>query len=188
MPHPFAPEPPSTLDRGERELWTGAPRRGLVLRTSDLLLVPFSLVWGGFAFFWEWQVLQKGAPVFMAFFGVPFVLMGLYITVGRFLVDARRRSRTTYTLTSERVIIRSGIAGLTTTSLQLRSVGEVHVSERSDGSGTITFGSAPMPFRAFQGTSWPGAPQVPAFEMIPDVQNVAARIRGAQRTAGTSSF
>lgn len=172
-----------TLDRGERQLWAGAPRRGLVLRASDAFMIPFSVLWAGFAFFWELSVLRDGAPLFFALWGVPFVLVGFYITVGRFFVDARRRARTTYAVTSERIIISSGAFNPSVKSLNLATLSDVTLHERRDGSGTITFGSTSPLVAMYAGTPWPGVPQVPSFEMIPDARRVYGIIREAQRAA-----
>jgi Bacterial membrane flanked domain. len=168
------------LDRGERQLWAGQPRQGIVLRSTDAFMIPFSLLWGGFAVFWEASVLSDNAPFPFALFGVPFVLVALYITVGRFFVDARRRSGTTYAVTSERVLISSGILTPTTKSLNLRTLSDITLQEGRDGAGTITFGPS-LPFAAFYaGTAWPGVPQTPSFEMIPDAHRVYDIIREAQ--------
>jgi hypothetical protein len=169
-----------SLDRGERQLWAGVPRQGILLRRADVFMIPFSLLWGGFAIFWETSVLKTGAPGFFALFGIPFVLVAFYITIGRFFVDARMRARTTYAVTSDRVIINSGIFSPTTKSLNVRTISDVTLQERANGSGTITFG-ATNPLAAFySGTSWPGVPQTPSFEMIPDARRVYDIIRDAQ--------
>lgn len=171
------------LARGERLLWSGAPRTGVVLQRSDAFLIPFSLLWAGFAVFWEASVVTTGAPTFFVLWGVPFVLMGAYVTVGRFWYDAWRRARTRYGLTTERVLIASGGVSPTLTSLDLRTLTDVTLTTRADGSGTITFGRVAGVPSFFAGSGWPGVKGPPAFELIPSARRVYDLVREAQRTS-----
>ncbi|MEY4861046.1 MAG: hypothetical protein RL751_579 [Bacteroidota bacterium] len=96
------------LDPNEKLIWTGQPKKGIVFRTADLFLIPFSLAWCGFATFWFVSALRSVVP-FFALFCVPFVVIGLIFVFGRFVIDAKQRANTFYALTDERIIIKSGI-------------------------------------------------------------------------------
>ncbi len=170
------------LEPGEKLLWSGRPRQGLVLRASDALLIPFSLMWSGFAIFWEMSVLLSSAPAILTFWGIPFVLIGLHLVFGRFAVDAMQRGKCWYGITDERIIVIFGLFGFTAKSLNLRTLTEVSVDQKSDGSGTISFGSAPASAWSYSAI-WPwGERQLPPrFEMISDVKSVYEIIRRAQR-------
>ncbi len=127
------------LRSGESLLWSGRPPAGLLLRPGDLFMIPFSFFWGGFAFFWEYMAIRGGAPFFFCLFGLPFVIIGLYLIVGRFFTDARMREKTIYAITSERILLRTGLFSRRTISVGLQDVGPVTLTERSDGRGTISF-------------------------------------------------
>ena len=189
-----ATELTSDLDAGERLLWSGRPAQGILFRSSDIFLIPFSLLWGGFAIFWEVAALaatwdsdaQTPDMVRHAFplFGLPFVAIGLYLIAGRFFVDRAQRRKTLYGITDRRVIIRSGLFRRTTKSLNLRTLSDVTLSERSDRRGTITLGPTAGLYSWFQGTSWPGmgghvAPSLDTIEDAKDVYNILRRAQSA---------
>lgn len=169
----------------ERLLWVGKPRAGLVLRPSDAFLIPFSLLWGGFALFWEYSVVTSGAPFFFTLWGIPFVLLGLHFIFGRFLVDMRQREHTVYGLTNERVFLISGLFTRTVKSLNLRTLFEMSLNERPDGSGTITFGQGNPYYWWFQSMGWwqHMSAVAPAFDLIPRAKEVYETLRSAQRSA-----
>jgi len=194
------------LEAGESLLWSGQPRKGIVFRGSDALLIPFSVMWGGFAIFWETMVLQarkvgSRIPVFFVLWGIPFVLVGLYLMFGRFVFEARRREHTCYGVTDRRVIIvtglfdrqltpsfgtlialASGLGRRKVKSLDLRTITDISMTEQSDGSGTITFGAQPQ-LSYLAGTGWPGVgnSSAPSFDLVENVKSIHEMIRSAQR-------
>ena len=72
----------------------GADTRPRV-RPGDAGLIPFSLLWCGFAIFWE-SLAMKTGELLPELWGVPFVLVGLYFVFGRFVVDAYVRAHTSW--------------------------------------------------------------------------------------------
>ena len=175
------------LASGEKLAWTGQPRPGLRLRSSDVIMVPFSLMWAGFAFFWELSAIRSGGSAFFVLWGVPFVLMGVYVTVGRFFADARQRARTYYGLTDQRVVIITGLFSRRVKSLPLRTLHDITLEERGDRSGTISFGGGNGMANWFGGSGWPGTEhqRAPAFELIENARQVHTRIRAAQAAAAS---
>jgi len=134
---------PTELERerigGERLLWTGQPDARRHFDRSYRFLIPFTLMWGGFAIFWEIAAITSGEPFFIIW-GIPFVAIGLYLIVGRFLVKARTKRRTYYAVTDRRVL--SVVRGGTTKAMFLNLIPTINAAIRDDGSGSVIFGNA----------------------------------------------
>jgi hypothetical protein len=170
------------LAAGERLLWTGRPPRGLLLRQSDFALIPFSLIWTAFAFFWESQALRSG-PLLAKLWGLPFVAIGLYLIVGRFFHDALWRARTSYALTDRRALIVTDLWPRKVRSVPLSIAPALELEVGADGVGTIYFGPKPPSTGKQADTTGHGEP--PRFERIPDVRQVHNLIVEIQHTART---
>lgn len=171
------------LYKGERVAWAGQPDPRFRFSSGDLFLVPFSLLWGGFALVWEAGVLGflggKGpAPTLFAIWGIPFVLFGQYIIWGRFLYKTYKNRRTFYALTNQRALIVTTTRSRRVQTVFLNQLPTIGKTVRRDGSGMLEFGSSPnwttaayansgMDF--FNGRSGPAAP---AFYDIADVETV----------------
>ena len=105
--------------------------------------------------------------------------MGIYLIAGRFFIDSYQRSRTYYGVTNQRVLIVSGIWSREVKAISLPNLNEISLTERSDGSGDIVFGSM-NPMYAM-GRSGMSKNAVPAFELIEDVRQIYNLIQQTQR-------
>lgn len=158
----------------ERILWSGKPPRGFLFRKSDLFLIPFSLLWAGFAVFWEYTAFTQGAPPFFLLFGGVFVLIGLLVTAGRFLFDKWIREKTVYAVTEGRALILAGLFRRTLTALNIRSLQGVGLEMYDAGRGTITFGPVSATSAIVRNPSWPGTGRYapPMFERVENAAEV----------------
>ena len=182
----------------ERVLWTGRPGQS-VFSPADWFLVPFSLVWGGFAIFWEATVLGVHThgghrpPAFFAVFGAFFVALGLYFMVGRFFYKAWCNKRTFYAVTNKRVIVVTEAGTRKTRAAFIHQIPVTNKRIRADGSGTLSFGTSNglggvasvydntgLDFLgAFYGTL------PPTFHSIPDADRVYRIVAEQQRGASS---
>jgi len=174
----------------EREeiIWSGRPATGILFTGQDIFLVPFSLLWGGFALFAAFAALtQAKEPGFPALFVIPFVLIGLYLIAGRFITDAWLRSGTRYALTNKRILILRTPPFGKFTALNLDRLPEASLSESINGRGTIRFGPQAQWWSGrgnnFSGWS-PALDPTPQFIAIENARSVFDQIqRAAQKAA-----
>lgn len=145
------------LLKNERVLWSGQPRQGLILSARDGLLIPFSLLWGGFAIAWNigvWTMAPAtdGVGIGFRLWGLPFLLIGLYIMIGRFFHDAAIRKNLHYFVTDQRVLVVRNTRSPKVSSVAIDRLPRLDLTERRDGTGTISFeaGSA-FSFAAING-------------------------------------
>lgn len=140
------------LAPGERILWAGQPLPGLRFTSADIFLIPFSFAWLGFSIFWTvmaFRITDGNAPapvkILFPLFGVPFILVGLYLAVGRFWHEARLRAQTYYGITSQRILALQPRKGFR--SLDLKHLSGVTVIDGRGGEGSILFN--PQNIRSF---------------------------------------
>jgi hypothetical protein len=167
------------LLKGEKIVWWGRPVQGLLLTSKDWYLVPFSLMFASFAVFWEINVLNAPhSPAFMKLWGAPFLFGGLYLVVGRFLVDAWARRGITYALTNRRILILRGAPFAKLTALTFDRVPSVNLIERGGGRGTIRFGlDQPVLFNRGYSVWSPAFDPTPQFIAIEDARTVFDHIQ-----------
>lgn len=160
--------------------WTGRPQQGIIFRAADLLLIPFSLMWCGFAVFWEFSVWSTGAPTFFMLWGGMFVCVGLYFVFGRFFFDAFIRSKAQYALTDQRALILGGLMGKDLTTIDLRTTSEIHYKDIDGSRGTISFGPEPGPFQ--RGGVWHStARNAPEFFQTENASSAYRLIQSAKQ-------
>lgn len=154
-------------------------------------MIPFSLLWGGFAIFWEYMAITMthnakntpdGIEIIFPLFGIPFVVVGLYFIFGRFIYDAKKRSKTFYGVTTDRVMIISGLFRKNVKSLNLKAMSDLSIDEKQNGRGTIIFGQENPMMAMFMGGGFPGTGSTtPKFELIDGAKQVYNEIRNQQK-------
>ena len=164
------------LLKNEEILWSGQPESA-IFSTSDIFLIPFSLMWGGFSIFWEISAITMGAPFFFSLFGIPFVIMGLYFIFGRFVFKNIKKKHTYYAITNQRILIFSNLRSSNLQAEFIRQLPCINKSVKSNGIGTIKFGNSPH-FVGMYGNSGMEIlgnryiKDVPVFYDIQDVEKV----------------
>lgn len=126
------------LGPDERALWWGRATRGIVFHPSDAFAIPFCIVWTSLPALMQVAAIRSGNGG-ISVISLPFLLVGSYLLVGRFIVDACRRARTFYVLTDRRVVIAYQGRSRNVVAIDLAAAPAVTLTERTNGSGTLEF-------------------------------------------------
>ncbi len=155
--------------------WEGAPKKVPVFTRSDFLLVPFSLIFGGFLLAYAAAsaiMMIAGQGILFSLAGITFLLIGVYLIFIRLWYRKKRISREVYFVTDKRVFgfdtMRDNVLfdiPLRDTDLSLGykslELGEVNsIGDFIYGLGLDIF------FRKF-------AKETPAFKYIDDIEQVS---------------
>lgn len=138
----------SELLRDEDILWYAQPDPSGRITWADLFLIPFGLFWTIFSIFWVAAVFviavtDEPAAFLGVAFGIPFVLVGLYMLFGRFWYKRWAKKRTYYAVTSRRILALSKIWSRSLHAAFIDTIPSIKKSIREDGSGTLWFGNTP---------------------------------------------
>lgn len=161
----------------EQILWKGQPERSVIFTSGDVFYIPFSIFWCGFAIFWENGVMIARAPFFFKLWGIPFVLVGLYMVFGRFIYKSLKKKYTYYVITNQRVIVLTNLFHKVLQAEFIDRIPCINKSVRSSGVGTIKFGSSSFLGGMYEnsGMEFFGSrysKQVPTFYDIKEVEKV----------------
>jgi hypothetical protein len=177
---------------GETIEWSGRPNPAVILHKEDWFMIPFSLLWGGFAIFWLlgasgiWDIWSNRPTQRFQWFGIiwgtPFVVIGQYMIWGRFIYAWWKKGRTYYAITNRRaLIVQGGWGSRTVSSAYFESISMIDKRVRRDGTGSISFGG-PVTGEWRPKNS---APRAPTFDDVDDVDfvyQIASRQLGQNRT------
>jgi hypothetical protein len=169
---------------GERILWAGRPGQGIILSGQDIFLIPFGLLWCGFAIFWTVSANSMHAPGFFTLWGLMFVAVGLYLVAGRFFVDAWIRTGMGYAVTNRRILILRSGPFSRFTSLDLDGLPSLDLREDARGRGTIRFGQPSSLFSNRNMLAWtPALDLTPQFIAVDEARRVFDLVQKRGKTA-----
>jgi hypothetical protein len=168
------------LFSGERIQWAAMPNPRIIFHSDDWYIIPFSLLWGGFAIFWEagvlgiWESNSKSHPFswFMSLWGIPFILIGQYMIWGRFVWDAWLKRRTFYAATNRRILVLQEGWKRKFQFTFLESIPEI--SREGDDIGTLWLGTK-LPILGTRGSSKRSTSRFSVGDGVPtlaDIENV----------------
>lgn len=185
--------PPSEIPPGERVLWVGGPDAGTLARHA-MHLRKFAVY---FVLLLAWRVLgvsRDGLGLDAALSAATTTsLLGAVVLAALWLFARASARSTQYTITAERIVIRTGVALSIAVNLPFRQIASADVRRREDGGGDIEL-SLVAGARAGYLILWPSAKPfhfarpVPMLRALPSVDPVASVLAEAlQQHAGASA-
>lgn len=124
------------LVNNEYILWKGKPEKGNIFSRRDIITTLFGIAWLSFSLFWEFTVLKSSGSIFFAFFGIPFVCIGIYLVLGKHLQTVLLRNKTFYVITNKKILVKRGNR---ISMYDAKDLPPMDVEIHKNGNGTIYF-------------------------------------------------
>ncbi len=187
------------LEPEERVLWQGKPEKSAYV-WQQFPQSLFGVFFFGFAIFWEvnaWRQVPMegsgGVGWLFRLFGLPFLIVGFYITFGHFFLRAWEWRHVNYVLTNRRMLTTAGLLSTHHASLFLDAITSVDLEQtfldRGRGTWNVTVDAPTMPdypsVRARRGFS--GYPRTFGFHGIKEGEEVLRLLQEARTAARRSA-
>lgn len=125
------------LDSNELVLWKGFPQTTNLITIQDVIFIIFGMV----SIYGLLTKIEIG--------GIVFLIIILYLTVGRLFIKYWQKKRTAYYVTSKRIIIFNSARKKIEQEQDVRSVVKLSIRINKKGLGRIEFGK--IPYTQFSG-------------------------------------
>lgn len=133
----------------EQLLWTGKPVKKIKLLPAERFNIVFGIFWTAFSAFWiamaSWGTsqIEGGDAMTKIFplFGVPFLLIGLYLVFVAPIRSKNRRKNLEYALTNKRILILYNGKTQNLQSFKYSEIQNVNFGCDELGVGVVTFSS-----------------------------------------------
>ncbi|GAB5521859.1 MAG: hypothetical protein RhofKO_41100 [Rhodothermales bacterium] len=137
----------SEIPDDEEILWAGQPDEWEASKRGWPIF-GFAIPWTLFSIFWMFAAAGFGMPNFgdgtgfFALFGIPFVLIGLFMLASPFFM-ARNAKHTVYVVTDQRALIFTGKDSVEVETYAPNELNSLDRTIRSNGTGSIRFKEPP---------------------------------------------
>ncbi|MGD9886881.1 MAG: helix-turn-helix domain-containing protein [Bacilli bacterium] len=123
------------LNAGEVIQWSGKPKRNPKLH--HLPLTAFGLVFLSFSIFWT--IMASKMTSLMALFGIPFIIVGVYLVFGKKLQSRTINTQIYYAVTDERILILRHGGQDNLIQVNINQLTNVILTPSIDNTSSITF-------------------------------------------------
>ncbi len=127
------------LAPGETIQWHGKSEKKKMITYSDYMYIPFSIMWLGFVGLWEYKIIEVQYPWAFHLIGIPMLVAGLYMAIGRFFFKAYKKKTSCYVITNKRVIETFEDSRLGYREKPIHEIGRMVRFVEKDGVGTLVF-------------------------------------------------
>jgi len=130
------------LISGENILWSGRPGLSILSSKGIIFIILFGIFWLGFSLFWVITAYLGSGMLLFPLFGLPFVIIGIFLVFGLPVYIRSKKKNTFYAITDKRIIIitsKRGNKDVQTTFI--KDIKGINKIVKRNGVGTIVFGN-----------------------------------------------